>query len=228
MIPTDTSMKNNVFVSTSAFILSLLLWVSPVSGATFCKQDFGFLGFTQGSHPVFRISENIGGECLASHLIQVILTDSEVTAVLTDLKEFDNWEWIKKGIHSFRTVSGKKLDPQKGSAFFGDKSLQIKAPPPDPKRAKAFEEHIRAGGSNGASWNKEHGTGGIVLPVITGRQPKLLYFYPSGLYVNYNLAEVYYFPEQELVLAFTNQPQTAVGMDTMHGFLLLKVLKKSR
>ncbi|OQA00291.1 MAG: hypothetical protein BWY71_00770 [Planctomycetes bacterium ADurb.Bin412] len=63
----------------------------------------------------------------------------------------------------------------------------------------------------------------MVLPGFDGLSARLVYFYPAGLYVNYEIDRVYYFPKSRYLLIFTRQPQKAVGLDTMHGFLLFRL-----
>ncbi len=64
-----------------------------------------------------------------------------------------------------------------------------------------------------------------MLPPVDGVRINLVYHYPTGLYINYEINKVYYSPNFGYLLIFTRQPKLAVGLDTMHGFVILKIIK---
>jgi hypothetical protein len=99
------------------------------------------------------------------------------------------------------------------------------APPPDSAQLKLFEKEYALGDER--SWNSKHGIQGINTPSVEGLNVRMVYYYPEGLYIDYTISKVYYFPRSGYVLVFTNQPRLASGLDTMHGFLLLKIIKES-
>ena len=66
----------------------------------------------------------------------------------------------------------------------------------------------------------------IILPKIEGIKTELLFSYETGLYINYEISEVHYFPNS-YILIFTNQPSKAVGFDTMHGFLIFRIKRNT-
>ena len=73
---------------------------------------------------------------------------------------------------------------------------------------------------------KDKGKDGISLPKIEGLKTELLFSYETGLYINYEISEVHYFPNS-YILVFTHQPIKSVGGDTMHGFFIFKIKKST-
>jgi len=71
-------------------------------------------------------------------------------------------------------------------------------------------------------WNEEYGLEEVLSPEFEGIKSELVYFYPEGLYINYEISKAYYFPNSGYLLVFTHQSMLASGNDTMHGFLLFK------
>jgi len=180
---------------------------------TYCEQTFHFFFLSKGS-PTFWIGEDLSGECEISYLHNISIRDSKVSVSKSELKEYNKWDEIKNISSFFRKY--EELD---------DNNLVITPPQFDPGLRDAFNKHVVEGGSNGYTWNKKHGLDGIVLPNIENLKTELLFYYHFGLYINYNMASVHYFPEARLILIFTEQPLRAVGMDTMHGFFIFKFMQ---
>ncbi len=105
-----------------------------------------------------------------------------------------------------------------------NKDIKILPPAFDSLLYKEFNEHIVKGGSNAISWFNLKGNKGIKLPNIERIKTKLLFSFKTGLYINYEISEVHYFPKKYIIV-FTHQPQIAVGLDTMDGFLIFKIEK---
>jgi len=103
-------------------------------------------------------------------------------------------------------------------------SEDIKITPPeyDSALAKEFNTHIIKGGGNTYTWYKVKGDYGLLLPKIEGLNSELLYKHSRGLYFNYNISEVHYFPGN-YILIITHQPRLAVGDNSMHGFFIFKI-----
>jgi hypothetical protein len=59
---------------------------------------------------------------------------------------------------------------------------------------------------------------------IKGTKAVLDYYYPKGFYINYTIDKVYYFPREKVLLVFTQNEKLAAGMDTMHGFMILRII----
>ena len=189
--------------------------------STNCHQTFHFFFLSQRM-PTFWIGEDLSGECQFSKLLNISIDDSLVSFSQTELKEYKKWGNIPSLSSLFKIYDEKPLTVIDN--VWENKDLKIELPEFDSLLAEEFKEHIRQGGSNASSWLKLKGDKGIRLPKIEGIQTKLLFSYNQGLYINYKISEVHYFPNAFL-LVFTNQPQKAVGLDTMHGFLMFKIIK---
>ncbi len=181
--------------------------------SSFCEQTFHFFFLSKGS-PTFWIGENLSGECEISYLYNISIKDSKVSVSKSELKEYNKWDEIKNISGFFRKY--KELD---------DSNLVIAPPQFDPGLRDAFNKHVVEGGSNGYTWNKKHGLDGIVLPNFDNIKTELLFCHQAGLYINYNISNVHYFLGARLILVFTEQPLRAVGMDTMHGFFIFKIMQ---
>lgn len=188
---------------------------------TNCHQTFHFFFFSQGS-PTFWIGEDLSGECDYSRLLQISINESTISVSESELKEYNNWGNILE-LHSLFNIYKEEPLVLKGNVW-ENKDLQISPPVFDSLLYKEFNEHIIQGGSNAISWFKLKGNQGIKLPNIEAIKTELLFTYKTGLYINYEISNVYYFPNRYIVI-FTHQPQKAVGLDTMHGFLIFKIEK---
>lgn len=197
---------------------------SPIENAskvltTNCHQTFHFFFLSQGS-PTFWIGEDLSGECEYSRLLNISIDDSSVSISQSELKEYNNWGTIPKLSSLFRKYEEQSVEFKDN--IWQNKDLKIYTPVYNPLLAEEFNEHIRQGGSNAYSWIKINGKDGIILPEIDGIRTELLFSYKTGLYINYEISEVHYFPNSYIII-FTNQPLKAVGLDTMHGFFIFKI-----
>jgi hypothetical protein len=190
---------------------------------TNCHQTFHFFFLSQGS-PTFWIGEDLSGECQISRLLNISVNDSSGSVSQYELKEYNNWDFVEESKTVFRKYEEQSLK-LKGN-IWQSKDLKISQPLYDSLLAEEFNEHIVQGGSNAYSWLKIKGKDGIILPKIEGIKTELLFSYKSGLYINYEISEVHYFPNAYL-LVFINQPRKAVGLDTMHGFFIFKIKRDS-
>ena len=213
---------NYIIVVISLSFLSF----SPVESTsriftTNCHQTFHFFFLSQGS-PTFWIGEDLSGECNYSRLLQIGIKDSTISVSKSELKEYNNWGSIPE-LHSLFNIY--KEEPLKSmDDVWENKNIKILPPAFDSLLYKEFNEHIVQGGSNAISWFKLKRNKGIKLPNIEGIKTKLLFSFKTGLYINYEISEVHYFPKKYIIV-FTHQPQIAVGLDTMDGFLIFKVEK---
>lgn len=199
------------------------LGVYRLSATTNCEQTFHFRAMTGYDPAVFWLTEDIGGECLQSRLLQLAVRDSTVMVLGSDLKEFQNWAWLEEGMTHLNRHTPVEFSGGEGRWQNWEKRLIVQTPAKDPQFAAAFDAHMAAGGRNGASWNQSQGEAGRKLPVIRGGGAKLLYYHPQGLYVNYDIDQIYYFDRLQLLLVLTRHEYRAMGLDTMHGFMILKL-----
>ena len=184
---------------------------SPVENAskvftTNCHQTFHFFFLVQGS-PTFWIGEDLNGECNYSRLLNVSVNDSSVSISQSELKDYNNWGNIAELSSLFRKYEDQPLELNNN--IWENKDLKIYSPVYDSLLAEEFNGHIRQGGSNAYSWIKIKGKEGIILPDIEGIKTELLFSYKTGLYINYDISEVHYFPGS-YILIFTHQPRKAV------------------
>jgi len=195
--------------------------------ATNCNQSFTFLLATADSNSVFWIAEDVGGECWDSRLIQIVLENTKDTAIYSRLGYPGSWNWRWLGERIKGVVCQPAIELRNENGMWGVPGLpwRVKVPLPDSALFKLFQEEFNAGRER--SWNMIYGIKGINIPSVEGIDIKLAYYYPEGVYIGYTISKAYYFPQSRYILVFINQPRMASGLDTMHGFLLLKIVKES-
>jgi hypothetical protein len=153
-------------------------------------------------------------------MINISINDSAISVSQSELKEYKSWEFIQKLSSVFSKYEEQFLESSNN--IWEKNDLKISPPDYDSLLAEAFNEHIRQGGSNAYSWFKIKGQDGIIFPKIEGIKAEHLFSYKTGLYINYEISEVHYFPNA-YILIFTQQPIKTVGLDTMHGFFIYKI-----
>ena len=190
---------------------------------TGCEETFHFFFLTKGDSPTFWIGIDVNGECVSSHLVQISINNSIASVSSSELKEYKNWGRIPELESKLKTFD-ESLIESKDDAWIS-KGIKITAPEYDSTLGKEFTKHILSGGGNAITWYKEKGDDyGLLLPKIEGLKTELLYRHKRGLYFNYMISEVHYFPN-DYIIVFTHQPKHAVGDDSMHGFFVFKILK---
>lgn len=178
--------------------------------STYCEQTFKLFFLTKG-YKTFWIGENLSGECQTSTLLNISILDSTATLTKTSMKNYNSWNEILILSDAFDTYEAPIAN-----------NLSVSEPLFDSSLAKSFSSYLLEGGNNAIKWNAINGENGIVLPIVENFEFDLLFYYDAGLYINYKISDVQYFPDADLVIVFTEQPVRAIGMDTMHGFLIFK------
>lgn len=204
------------------FAATVLIAAAGAAGSTSCDQKFTFLGLTRGSRPVVWVAEELGGECLSAQLVQAILDDPNTTTISTDIPSRDIG-WLKDAIGNFAAEKTQPLEDVQGLWMARGTTWYIKPPKPRSDLPVAFNAHVAAGGSNGLSFNRERGSKDVVIPEVGNAKARLVYYYPAGLYFNYTISQAYFSPRSGFLVLFTRQKTLAVGLDTMHGFMVLKI-----
>jgi hypothetical protein len=176
--------------------------------STYCEQTFKFFFLTKG-YKTFWIGENLSGECQTSTLLNISIFDSNATLAKTSMKNYNSWNEIKILSDAFDTYEAPIAN-----------NLGVRDPLFDSTLANSLSFYLLEGGNNAIKWNAINGKSGIVLPTVENFEFDLLFYYDAGLYINYKISDVQYFPDADLAIIFTEQPVRAVGMDTMHGFLI--------
>jgi hypothetical protein len=195
-------------------------------GTTSCEQTIKLLGVSDmpgDGACVFWVAEDLSGECQESRLIQLVVQKDQAGLIKSPLKDFQDWGSLGEAVALL--VGPETVPLEKKDLIWQDEDAQIKLSVPDPNQA-LHEQYLEAYGSwcsSAREWNKLMGIKGILCPPVEGMRLELLYAYASGYYVNYRIKQVVYLPDRGLLFVQTEQKQLAVGLDTMHGFLVLRV-----
>ena len=194
---------------------------STAAAATMGEQSFHLL-FKAGD--VVWIGEDIGGEYELSVLHQVAITKDGILAGQSELRAFRHWSPIRDLKPHFRIASVLELKPDADKRWtHPDLSWTIQPPAEKPSLAEAFDRHVRDGGSHAGTFYAQQNAPPEHPPVIIGADAEPLYYSGRGLFFNYTLEAAWFFPRSGLLLVFTRQPIVAVGLDTMHGFVVMRL-----
>lgn len=201
------------------YSLTIFLLLSSYTFATtFCSQDFSLLALTSsGDKSVFWVEEKVGGDCYYSQIIQIILSNTKEIVLKTPLKDYENNDFFHKMAKRIETETYSKFNKENSIWYL--KSLKVKQSPPN----KTLLGKFLAMAPYAKEWNKKMGLNGIQQPTFYGLKEKLMYYYPEGLYINYAISDIYLFEDKRYLLVFTNQENSGVGNDTVHGFLIFKI-----
>ena len=212
-------MKNKIYLS----ILSLFIFFFSLNVffSTICEQKFTLLGRSKGQTPAFLIIQDLSGECESSTLLQIALMPEGPVKFDLEFGEKDRWQWFKNNMDSLRMEPFVQLDNHDDSWIAANMKWKVSNPLPDKELLNQIEKKPFV---IGLHWNKEKGTEGIQLPVFDGIKSKLIYYLPAGLYVDYSIEKAFYFKQSGYIILFTSQERKAPGLDTMHGFLIFKII----
>lgn len=206
--------------------LIALVLAGVTHASTNGEQDFHFFG---KSGDMIYITEDIGGEYRLSMLHQFIVSGDEVVHGVSTAKKFAQWQPLTKLTQMLDrekiVALGLRQDGSHGST---ELSWTVSAPAEDPNFAADFGRHIEAGGCSARSWAQANPSRAMQMPQFENARAHLLYSYGRGLYMNYRLDGALYLPQSRLLVLFTRQPLKAVGMDTMHGFMLLRITEEPK
>ncbi|NQV33714.1 MAG: hypothetical protein HQ515_13560 [Phycisphaeraceae bacterium] len=201
-----------------------------VQATSFCEQTLKLLGVSgEGANGpcMFWVAEDLSGECGESRLIQVVIQTDHAGLIKSPLKRHQDWGCVGEAV---ALLEGPETVPlKKQDLSWQDEDGQIRLTVPDPNQA-LHERYLKAADtwcSSAREWNVRMGVQGTLCPSVDGSQLELLYAYAAGYYVNYRIKQVLYVPDRALLFVRTEQKQKAVGMDTMHGFLVLRVWPKA-
>ncbi len=201
--------------------------ITNVRATVNCIQEFTFLGNfsaeTKNSQPysIFFIAEDIGGECHSGKLIEIMVVDTMVVELRKE-DSFRGWVGVREILSGFRTQSGIELEEVDSTWRHPETEIVVTRPEPESTIFKEFQQIIDRG-SYHTPWLYQKGRQAVMLPKISGAQAKLVYYYPTAFYINYNITRVSYFPDNKYLLVFTKSPIVAHGIVTLDGFLILKL-----
>jgi hypothetical protein len=207
----------------SAFFLLAILALLPAANATTnCVQDQRLLGLTGEPAAIIWIAEDVAGECYYSQLLQVVLEETEVGLLRTYLREYGEWGAVVEAFGLLESeLESEVAEQADGSWRIGKSTGEIHPPPDKPRLRDSFPEEAPW---SAEGWNRRHGKDGIVLPVFEGMEVDLAYYHPDGFYVDYDVSQVHYFERAGIVVVFTRQELQGSGKDTMHGFLVFRIV----
>jgi hypothetical protein len=187
---------------------------------TNCEQKFTFFFKVQYDH-TFWIGEDLYGECGQSNLIQIFLKEGKPLVKKMELVHFEKWEWIEPVKKAMRTEKPYIFIPN-SNKIIEDASTGIKIRPPKLNN-RLYNQFIENFAENCArQWNNSMKENGIDTPQTWDIDLDLVYYYPDGLYFNYDIEKVCVFPESSLLLVMTKNKERCAGGDTMDGFLIFK------
>lgn len=218
----EEKIMNKKFILLCSLVVLYTFTASNTFATSNCKQSFTFLRMSPETNPTFWITEKLTGECGSNYLLRVAISDPNTSLTSTEIELDVDCPRVKEVMrYSIATEEPVEFEEKEGVWKSEKNDWYIKAPDSNPKLMVDFAKHIVDGGDNGITWNNEQKSRGILIPGIHNANARTLYFYPKGLYINYVISKVYYFPASRYILIFTNQDHLAVGLDTMHGFFLL-------
>ena len=197
-----------------------------IGATTDCEQTIDLLGVTgtgtNGPY-VFWVAEDLSGECHESRLIQVVVQKEQAGLITSSLKGYQDWGCFKEALALLE--GPKRVSLKSHDSIWQDKDARLKlvAPAPNEDLLKRYRKEAESWCSSGWEWNKRMGMEGITCPLVAGMDLELLYAYRRGLYINYQVKQAFYYPDRALLFVQTEQAEKAVGMDTMHGFLVFRV-----
>ncbi len=181
-----------------------------------CEQEFTFECKTRGNYSVLEITERRFGECQRTNRIALYLSPDEVpavqfsdrgfTALMVGHREKETFLEIADSAGIFLLPDSATLSPPAFDSVFAD---SIKA-----RRLK---------GTTIMDFYRDCFDNCIDEPRFDNCRARLVWLYGWGLYKNYSIDRVLYFPESRYLLVFTLQPIQFSYKITWHGVLLYKL-----
>lgn len=221
-------MKEVLFILLGFFNLtgfSAFPTAAQTAGLGGCEQKYNFFMKAQ-FNDLFWIGESMGGNCMTSTLVQVLLEpDKEPQVIQLNLTDYNRWYWVESADGYLRRELVVELEADKECFVSRSSKMKVKPPAYNNEMMRIYREQLNS--SCAETFNNAVGKLGVKLPKVTGREVELVYFHPKGLYFNYNLAGAYYFPDSQYLLVLTDQPIKCMGNNTNHGFMILKLTRKS-
>jgi hypothetical protein len=127
-----------------------------------------------------------------------------------------------------RTEPFVELENENGVWRDSTATWDLSAPAFSQRMSDMWRQEFCRGMTQAPEWNNVYGREGVMLPVFNGTRYRLLYYYPAGLYINYEIDKAIYFPKSGQLLVFTLQSTTGSDFDTMHGFMLFGGIRSGK
>ncbi len=201
-------------------ILILVSASSQIDASSCCDQTFTIYGKTQGEYSILLWDLLIGGDCYSWYTYVFLFSPDTVRQFMAEYgKGGAGWAYDFIANNDEEPIDTLESD---GGVYHLNSQISVLQPPVD----STFDDKMKrlADECYGADiWYKKCPVNCIDYPVFEGCDAKLLYYYKKGLYKNYALKAVYFFPVSNLVIILTNQPYVAIGLDRMDGILIYKI-----
>jgi len=188
--------------------------------ATLCDQTFTIHGKTSGENAMLFWSVVLGGECEGYIRGFVLVLGDTITPILTTQK----WgmDWVPRLFKDISEEKSIKIEETDGRYVIND-TVWIEPPAEDTTFPRKFGTVINRGGDGPKDWYRECPVNCSDYPIVHGCAAAVVYSYEGGLYKNYSFKDLLYYPESGYLVVITDQPLKAVGLDTMHGLLVLRL-----
>ena len=207
-------------------ILTVILIVgSTVFSATLCHQKYEIVGKTEGANGILFIYEHVNGECEGTYFHSVYLNDTLSRIMTTKLGYKDSTRFIT-GIVDEIPLEKYSIGKTVNNETVINDSIKILPPEKDPDFDYLYQELINAatGSGDASNWRRTYPHDYLDHPKISGAKFKFGDYYKKGLYKNYKIKNAVFFRESGYLIIITDQPKECVGADTMHGFLIYKLI----
>ena len=203
-------------------ILIIALFIPCNShSASCCDQTFTLYGKTQGEYSVLLWDVFVGGACYSWYTNIFVFTPDTMRRFVSEYGD-GGQGWASEYIAHNNLEKIDTLLCKDGKYAIKD-SLTISPPEEDTSFVGKWRMISINDCCGASSWYKKCPVNCFDLPIFNKGHAELIYYYKDGLYKNYSLKNVYYFPESDLVIILTHQPKTAVGLDRMDGLLVFKL-----
>lgn len=184
-----------------------------------CKQEITVVGKTTGEHSILFYHENWKkGQHCGNQTIFILFLSSGGAYVLE--RKFAGPIWATNYLDELGRDSSILIEKSDGRYHLND-SIYFKSAPVDSTFPGSFWKLPR---NDAVTWNWEYGRyDGYDLPVINGAEWNLVYKHNEGIYKNYMIREVYFYPKSSYVVIKTLQPQLDETNKTMDGLMIFYI-----
>jgi hypothetical protein len=146
----------------------------------------------------------------------------ERSYVMTMRHDGGGKDWIPPLLADLPSEEGRILHDSSGVFRISD-SVWFTAPPPDSTFARKYALLANDGMGDARHWYRVCPVNCSDYPAFTGIEAELVYSHKRGLYKNYSISQAVYYSPSGYLVVVTNQPQKAIGLDTMHGLLIFRL-----
>lgn len=206
--------------ATAMFLLVLLAPFTFAQSLPHCETEFDFL-LMEANNSYCWVGQTQHGECHSSQVIQLTFEGSEVFTSVMASAAFDDWTWTKRLSRQIEQDYAVALDPDTNFSY-SLIGLKIRNPSYNATLYNEFFTEIY--GQCGRQWNEVKGEAGLDLPKISSdKEATLVYYHKEGMYFNYEIESVTYFPDSGYLLIFTSQKQKCGHNASMNGFFIFRL-----